>query len=46
MSLLEHMDGKKCEEVHLLYMERMGAFVIHVLDYFFGLHRILLPLVV
>ena len=31
MSLVENMDGTQCGEVHLLYMERMEAFVIHVL---------------
>ena len=42
MRLVASMDGTQCEEVHLLYMERMVAFVIHVLDYHFdiGLFRI------
>ena len=48
MSLVANMDGTQCEEVHLLYMERMGAFVINFLYYYFdiGLLRLLLPLVV
>ena len=33
MSLVARMDGKQCEKVHLLYIERMEAFFIHVLDY-------------
>ena len=32
MGLMEHMDGTQCEEVHLLYMERMGAFVTYAFD--------------
>ena len=43
MSLMAHMDGTECEEFHLLYMDRMGAFFIHVLDCYFvyGLFRLL-----
>ena len=33
IGLVGSMDGTQCEEVHLLYMERMVAFFIHVLDY-------------
>ena len=42
MSLMEHMDGIQCEEVHLLYMDRMGAFVIHslILSFDIGLFRL------
>ena len=32
MSLMAHMDGTQCEEVHLLYIDRMGSFVIRALD--------------
>ena len=30
MSLVVHMDGTQCGEVHLLYMDRRAAIVIHV----------------
>ena len=42
MSLVENMDGTQCEEVQFIYMERMGAFVIHVLRLSFdiGLFRL------
>ena len=33
MSLMAHMDRTQCEEVNLLYMERMGAFFLHDFDY-------------
>ena len=33
MSLVASMDGTKCELVHLLYMEKIAAFFMHVLDY-------------
>ena len=33
MGLMARMDGTQCEEVHLLYMESMGDFVIHAFDY-------------
>ena len=31
MSLMAHVDGTQCGEVHLLYMERMGSFFMHAL---------------
>ena len=37
MILMAHMDGTQCEEVHLIYMERMEAFSIHVLEYHFDI---------
>ena len=41
MSLVAHMDGTQCGEVHLLYMERRAAIVIHVwIITFFGLLRL------
>ena len=42
MSLVAHMDGTQCEEVHLIYMERMGAFFIHalILSFDIGLFRL------
>ena len=45
MSLVASMDGTKCKEVHLPYMDMMEAFFIHVLILFdIGLFRLLLPL--
>ena len=37
MSLVASMDGIQCEVVHLIYMERMVAFFIHVLFYHFDI---------
>ena len=37
MSLVESMDGTQCEVVHLIYMERIAPFVIHVLVYHFDI---------
>ena len=42
MSLVENMDGTQCEKVHLLYMERMGAFVNHFLVYHFDIVLLIL----
>ena len=35
MSFVANMDGTQCGEVHLLYMKRMEAFVIHVMIYYY-----------
>ena len=42
MSLMAHMDGTQSEEVHLLYMERMGAFFLHsfYISFDIGLFRL------
>ena len=33
MSLMESMDGTKCEKAHILYMKEMASIVIQVLYY-------------
>ena len=41
MSLVAHMDGTHCGEVHLVYMGTRAAIVIHVwIIIFFGLLRL------
>ena len=37
MILEENFDGTQYEEVHLIYMKRMEALAIHVLDYHFDI---------